>query len=111
MFRHHALIEHLSSNLHDFLNQISRNLSKPNKKFLRDGIIALIRAGRPIVCRMARQLPNKRPKYLTRVKRLDEHLVAASDFDERIKQALPQLWLPFIKDDTPTGCFGVFLHS
>jgi len=101
MFRHHALIEHLSSNLHDFLNQISQNISRPNKKFLRDAIIALIRAGRPIVCRMARQLPNKRPRYLTRVKRLDEHLVATSDFDERIKQALPQLWLPFIKDDTP----------
>ena len=55
MFRHHALVEHLSSNLHDFLNQISGNLSKPNKKLLRDGIIALIRAGRPIVCRMARR--------------------------------------------------------
>ena len=71
MFKHHALIEHLSVNLHDFIHQISHNLSRPNKKFLRDGLIGLIRAGKPIVCQMARQLPNKRSKYLTRVKRLD----------------------------------------
>ena len=101
MFRHHALIEHLSANLHDFIHQIGSNLSKPNKKFLRDGLIGLIRAGKPIVCQMARQLPNKRPKYLTRIKRLDAHLVAANDFDERIKQALPSIYLPLIKDDTP----------
>jgi len=55
MFRHHALIEHLSVNLHDFIHQISRNLSRPNKKFLRDGFIGLIRAGKPIVCQMARK--------------------------------------------------------
>ena len=50
---------------------------------------------------MARKLPNKRSKYLTRVKRLDEHLVSTDDFDERIKQALPDIWLPLINDDTP----------
>jgi hypothetical protein len=101
MFRHHALIEHLSANLHDFIHQISQNLSRPNKKFLRDGLIGLIRAGKPIVCQMARQLPNKRSKYLTRVKRLDEHLVSTGDFDERIKQALPDIWLPLIDENTP----------
>jgi len=101
MFRHHALIEHLSSNLHNFLNQISRNLSRPNKKFLRDGLVGLIRAGKPIVCQMARQLPNRRSKYLTRVKRLDEHLISTNDFDERIKQSLSQFWLPMIDEDTP----------
>ncbi len=101
MFRHHALIENLSANLHDFIHQIGENLSRPDKKFLRDGFIGLIRAGKPIVCQMARQLPNKRPKYLSRLKRLDAHLVAKSDFDERVKQALPNIWLPLIKDDTP----------
>ena len=48
MFRHHALIEYLSANLHDFIHQIGENLSRPDKKFLRDGFIGLIRAGKPI---------------------------------------------------------------
>ena len=101
MFRHNALIENLSTNMHDFLNKINVNLTKPNKKFLRDGIIGLIRSGNPIVCQMARRLPNNRPKYTTRLKRLDAYLVADNDFDDRIKQALPDIWLPLIDDDTP----------
>ena len=87
--------------MHDFLNKINVNLTKPNKKFLRDGIIGLIRSGNPIVCQMARRLPNNRPKYTTRLKRLDAHLVADNDFDDRIKQALPDIWLGLIDDDTP----------
>ena len=101
MFRYFRLIENLSSNLHAFLQQISRNLTKPNKKFLKDSFIGLIRAGAPIVCRMARQLPNKQPKFTTRVKRLDKHLTSTNNFDEQIKAALPELWLPMINDDTP----------
>jgi len=101
MFRHFRLIENLSSNLHGFLQQINQNLTKPNKKFLKDSFIGLIRAGAPIVCRMARQLPNKRSKFTTRVKRLDKHLTSTSNFDEQIKAALPELWLPMIDNDTP----------
>lgn len=85
MVRQHALMECVSVNLHDFLDQINGDLSRTDKEFPRDGIVGLLRAGRPIVCWMARQLPNKRPKHLTGVKRLDEHLVATSDYDARIK--------------------------
>jgi len=101
MVRQHALMDSLSASLHGFLHQIDGDLSRPDQKFLRDGLIGLIRAGRPIVCQMARQLPNQRAGYATRVKRLDEHLVTPGDFDQRIKEALPELWLPLIQDDTP----------
>ena len=101
MVRQHALMESLSANLHGFLHQIDGNMSRPNQKFLQDARIGLLRAGRPIVCQMARQLPNQRTEYTTRVKRLDEHLVTPGDFDQRIKEALPELWLPLIQDDTP----------
>ena len=40
-------------------------------------------------------------EYTTRVKRLDDHLANPGDFDQRIKEALPELWLPLIQDDTP----------
>jgi len=101
MVRQHALMESLSANLHGFLHQINGNVSRPDRKFLQDALIGLLRAGRPIVCQMARQLPNQRTTYTTRVKRLDEHLVNPSDFDPRIKEALPELWLPLIQEDTP----------
>jgi len=76
-------------------------LSVPDKKFLRDSLIGLLRCGRPIVCQMARQLPNQRTKFLSRLDRLEAHLLKDSDFDDRLKSALPQLWLPFIREDTP----------
>ncbi len=75
MVRQHALMDSLSASLHGFLHQIDGDLSRPDQKFLRDGLIGLIRAGRPIVCQMARQLPNQRAGYATRAKRFDEHLV------------------------------------
>ena len=84
MVKQDALMESLSSNLHGFLNQIQGNLSVPDKKFLWDGFIGLIRAGQPIVCQMAREVPNQGSKYATRVKRLDLHLTAKKDFGERI---------------------------
>jgi len=96
-----ALLESLSSNLHDFLKKIAKNLSVPDKKFLRDSLIGLIRYGKPIVCQMARHLPNQRIKFLSRLDRLKSHLVKDSNFDNKIKAQLPHTWLPFIKDDTP----------
>ena len=94
-------MESISSNLHNFLKKIGKNLSVPNKKFLRDGLIGLIRCGKPIVCQMARHLPNQRTKFLSRLDRLEAHLGKDSNFDSKIKSELPKFWLPFIQDDTP----------
>ena len=101
MLKRTALMESISSNLHSFLKKIGNNLSLPDKKFLRDSTIGLIRCGKPIVCQMARQLPNQRTSFLSRLDRLEAHLVKDSNFDNKVKCALPRLWLPFIQDDTP----------
>lgn len=100
MVKQDALMESLASNLHGFLNQIQGDLSVPDKKFLRDGFIGLVQSGHPIVCQMAREVPNQGAKYATRVKRLDLHLTAESDFDEQVKQSLPVIWVPVVADDT-----------
>ncbi|MFA6187545.1 MAG: hypothetical protein WC770_10110, partial [Phycisphaerae bacterium] len=94
-------MESISSNLNDFLKKITNNLPLPDKKFIRDSLIGLIRCGKPIVCQMARHLPNQRTKFLSRLDRLEAHLVKNSSFDNKIKAELPHTWLPFIKDDTP----------
>jgi len=52
MVKQGALMESLSSNLHGFLKQIGMNLKVPQRKFLRDGFVGLVRAGHPIVCQM-----------------------------------------------------------
>ncbi len=101
MLKRKALMESISSNLHNFLKKIGKNLSVPNKKFLRDGLIGLIRCGKPIVCQMARHLPNQRTKFLSRLDRLEAHLGKDSKFDSKLKAELPEFWLPFIQDDTP----------
>ena len=101
MVKRYALMESLSSNLHGFLKQIGKNLSIPDKKFLRDAFIGLLRAGRPIVCQMARHLLNQRVKFVSRVDRLEQHLTNDSSFSRRVKQSVPGVWLPFMKDDTP----------
>ena len=101
MLKRKALMESISSNLHNFLKKISKNLSLPDKKFLRDSTIGLIRCGKPVVCQIARQLPNQRTKFLSRLDRLEAHLVNNNNFDNKLKSQLPQFWLPFIKDDTP----------
>jgi hypothetical protein len=100
MIKREALMETLSSNLNDFLKKPSKNLSLPSKKFLRDGFIGLIRAGQPIVCQMARHLPNQRTKFLSRLDRLEGHLVKDSNFDDQLTNVLPEVWLPYFKDDT-----------
>ena len=91
----------ISSNLHNFLKKIGKNLSVPDKKFQRDGFIGLLRCGKPIVCQMARHLTNQRTKFLSRLDRLEAHLVKDTDFDNKVETALPQVWLPFVQDDTP----------
>jgi hypothetical protein len=101
MLKRRALMESISSNLHGFLKTMGKNLSVPDKKFLRDSIIGLIRCGKPIVCQMARHLPNQRTEFISRLDRLETHLVKASDFDNKVTTALPQLWLPFVQDNTP----------
>jgi hypothetical protein len=101
MLKRKALMESISSNLQNFLKKIGNNLSVPDKKFLRDSTIGLLRCGKPIVCQMARQLPNQRTKFLSRLDRLEAHLVTDSDFDNKIKAALPQVWLGFVQDETP----------
>jgi hypothetical protein len=101
MLKRKALMESISSNLHNYLKKIGNNLSVPDKKFLRDSLVGLIRCGEPIVCQMARHLPNQRTKFLSRLDRLESHLVTDSDFDNKIKSVLPGIWLPFVQDDTP----------
>jgi hypothetical protein len=94
-------MESISSNLHGFLKNIGNNLPVPSKKFLRDGVIGLLRCGKPVVCQMARHLPDQHREFISRLDRLETHLVKANDFDEEVKAKLPPYWLPFIKDDTP----------
>jgi len=101
MLKRKALMESVSSNLHSLLKNIGKNLSMPDKKFLRDAVIGLLRSGKPIVCQMARHLPNQRTKFLSRLDRLEAHLVKNNDFDNKVKSALPEAWLPFVQDDTP----------
>jgi hypothetical protein len=73
----------------------------PDKKFLRDSLIGLIRCGKPIVCQMARQLPNQWIKFLSRLDRLEAHLVKDSNFESKIKAELPHIWLESMQDETP----------
>jgi hypothetical protein len=101
MIKRRALMESISSNLHSFLKKTGKNLPLTDKKFLRDGLVGLLRARQPIVCQMARHLPNQRTKFISRLDRLDQHLVKNSDFDNKVKESLPGLWLPYFQDDTP----------
>ena len=63
MLKRKALMESISSNLHGFLKKIAKNLSVPDKKFLRDSFISLIRCGKPAVCQMTRHMPNEQTNY------------------------------------------------
>jgi len=42
MLKHKALMESISSNLHSFIIKIGKNMSVPDKKFLRDRLVGLI---------------------------------------------------------------------
>jgi len=48
MTRPQALMEAASASLDWFLQPVGENLTKPRKKPLRDGLIGLPRAGRPV---------------------------------------------------------------
>jgi len=74
MAKTHALMESLSANLGELLHSIHSDLTQPQKKFLRDGLVGLLRAGRPIVCRMARKPPDRRTKFLSRRDRMEANL-------------------------------------
>lgn len=101
MVKAHALMESVSANLHEFLHEIDAEMTRPQKKFLRDGMLGLLRAGRPVVTNMARRLPQRATTFLSRLDRMEENLNRQSDLDEKINAAMPDLWLPLIDDDTP----------
>ena len=100
MVKRKALMESLSSNLNSFLKKIGKNLPVPDRKFLKDSFIGLLRAGQPIVCQMARHIPDQRTKFISRLDRLDQHLVKNSSFDYKLREALPEIWLPYFKEET-----------
>jgi len=62
MTRPQALMEAVAANLNWFLQHMGENLTKPQKKFLRDGLIGLLRAGRTVVCRMVRKPSDRRER-------------------------------------------------
>jgi hypothetical protein len=94
-------MESISSNLYSFLKKIGKNLSLSDKKFLPESTIGLIRCGKPVVCQMARHLPNQRTRFLSRLGRLEAHLVKECGFDDEVKSPLPEVWLYFFHDDKP----------
>ena len=51
---------------------------------------------------MAGKLPDRRTKFLSRLDRMEGNLNRQSDLDEKLKAALPDLWLPLVGDETPT---------
>jgi hypothetical protein len=50
---------------------------------------------------MGRKLPDRGTQFLSRLDRLESHLNQADDLDQKVKSALPGLWLPLVRDDTP----------
>ena len=50
---------------------------------------------------MARHLPDQRTRFVSRLGRLDQHLVKNSNFDHNVKETLPQVWLPYFQGNTP----------
>jgi len=58
MVRPHALMASDSASPHEFPQTIDDDLIKPQKELLCDGLVGLLRAGRPIVCGMAHKLPD-----------------------------------------------------
>jgi len=50
---------------------------------------------------MAGKLPDRRTKFLSRLDRMEGNLNRQSDLDEKLKAALPDLWLPLVGDETP----------
>ncbi len=101
MLKRKALMKSISSNLYSFLKKIGKNLPLPDKKFLRDGFVGLLRAGQPMVCQMTRHLPNQKTKFISLPDRLDQHLLKNRNFDNNVKEALPKVWLLYFQSDAP----------
>jgi len=102
MIKRLALMDSISANLINYLKLIASELSLPQKKFLKDSFIGLIRSGKPIVCQIARQLPNQKASFPSRLDRLDAQLTNNNNnFTDKINRQLPNIWLPLIRDDTP----------
>ena len=76
-------------------------MARPQEKFLRDGLVGRLGAGRPVICRMARKLPDQRTKFPSRLGRMEGNPNRQSDLDEKLKAALPDLRLPLVGDETP----------
>ena len=51
------MTESASRVMDESLHAIDAELTRPQKNLLRDGLFGLLRAGRPVVCRMSRKLP------------------------------------------------------
>jgi len=100
MIKAHALMDSLSANLNNFISQIHGDLTLPQKKFLRESLIGLIRAGHPVVSQMARQIGRYDTFNADRC-RLEYNLNNKTQFDQKIQAKLPNIWLPMIRDDTP----------
>lgn len=45
-------------------------------------------------------MPNQQTMFLSRLDYLEKQLRSESGFDNEVKEAIPQMWLPLIKDDT-----------
>ncbi len=84
MMRMHALMESVLASLQEFIHSIDTDLSRPQKNFLRDGLIGLLRAGRPVVCRMARKLPDQPGFLLYRLQTGVTEAINASMYAGRI---------------------------
>ena len=100
MIKTHALIDSLSANPNNFISQIHEGLSLPQKKFLHESLIGLIRAGHPIVSQMARQIGRHDTFNADRC-RLEYNLNSKTKFDQKIQAKRSNVWLPMIQDDTP----------
>ena len=85
--RPQVLMGAVSASLNWFLQPIGENMTKPQKEFLCGGPVGLLRAGRPVVCRMARKLPDRGTQFLSRLDRLEGHLNQADELDQKVKAA------------------------
>ena len=95
-----AFVEAVSANSTGSSGQSAR-ISPSPEKFLRDGFVGLLRAGRPVTSRMARKLPDRGTQFLSRLDRLEGHLNASDALDGKVKAGLPNLWFPMAQQDTP----------
>jgi len=88
--RPRARKEAVSANLGWPPQRIGRNLTKIRKEFLHEGLISLLRTGRPAVCRMAREFPDHGTEFLCRLDRLESLLNQADGLEAAIWLSPPR---------------------